>query len=931
MMMLQTCYSERRLLDYLLGRLGEQESQRLEAHLQQCPACEETAAHLEAEDTLLLHLRSVSRDALPPEDGRFAASVERIQQMVPPRDRLSSESRSAQENSGSSDMVGPLGSYELLELIGHGGMGAVYRGRHRRLDRMVAIKLLPSRFVSDPEAIARFRREMRTVGRLDHPAIITATDAGEHRGTHYLVMELVDGLDLARIARAVGPLQIREACDLVRQAALGLEYVHAQGVVHRDIKPSNLMLDCQGRVKILDLGLAQLGPWQQPVDEYTTVGQLMGTLDYMAPEQSESGGRTDYHSDLYSLGATLYRLLCGRAPYAVTRHLSPLEKLRLLASSEPAKLTTLRPDAPPELCELVDQLLARDPAERPAGAALVAQRLAALSDGATVASLLDQARERLAQEPLEDDEHHVLGMHGRAVALPAASGGGRRSGWKTLVATAALLPLLVLGGLFIVFETNKGQIVIQSDAADVQVRLVREGEPVEDLTIQHGTIATHVRAGDYEVVIDQPSDALVISDNTFTLRRGETVVTRITRRGPAEPVDTLLDTRIAETPPTAAPGPTYEGKTLHEWLALLERERAAPQVGAALNAIERLADLESGQEISEVVLRVAPKLRDSYASHVLGIVQKALEPQAVMETVLEQLATDDVEWQRRVVRNLEFAINLRKYPGSLDALVDRVAQLSLNQEYESLSDTAFARLIELAILQNERGESSEKASDALEQGLKATPAATRFALDRSWPESLQRIFIHWSAEQLTGNDVPKEKLIHALVNISVNIPLAVQMFPHLPQTIVNQFARHAAPLPVADDLIRLRPPFAEQALRMIRDAFRVSGQDVAGPPERVRTLMRNVGLLASPALLLASLATHPSLRTEDGEQIFQRILSQSAAQHKNMTRQSDPNASELFWWAMMPPQLAPAHMRREHSQRIPLHLISRAAVEKVAP
>jgi serine/threonine protein kinase len=228
--------------------------------------------------------------------------------------------------------------YEILELLDKGGMGAVYRGRHRRLDRMVAIKLLPSRYAKDPEAIARFQHEMRAVGRLHHPSIITATDAGEHHGTHFLVMELVDGLDLARIARALGRLPIAEACELIRQAALGLEYVHAQGVVHRDIKPSNLMLDRQGRIKILDLGLAQLGPWQQSVDEYTTVGQLIGTLDYMAPEQSDSGRRADYRSDLYSLGATLYRLLCGRAPYAITPHLSPLEKLRLLASSDPPRM-----------------------------------------------------------------------------------------------------------------------------------------------------------------------------------------------------------------------------------------------------------------------------------------------------------------------------------------------------------------------------------------------------------------------------------------------------------------------------------------------------------------------------------------------------------------------------------------------------------------
>src|SRR5690606_29552963 len=199
--------------------------------------------------------------------------------------------------------------------------------------------------------------------------------------------------------RALGPLEIGAACELIRQVALGLQYIHAQGVVHRDIKPSNLMLDSQGRVKILDLGLAQIGPWQQGSDDFTTVGQLMGTLDYMAPEQSESGQRADYRSDLYSLGATLYRLLCGHAPHAVTPHLSPLEKLRLLATCEPPKLATLRPDAPAELCHLVEQLLARDPAARPAGAASVAERLAPLCRAESLPGLLDRARVQIREVP----------------------------------------------------------------------------------------------------------------------------------------------------------------------------------------------------------------------------------------------------------------------------------------------------------------------------------------------------------------------------------------------------------------------------------------------------------------------------------------------------------------------------------------------------
>ena len=924
MAMVQECVSVQQLRDYLLGRLDDQESERLESHLRDCAACDETAANLEADDTLARHLRSVADGDPPLSDERIAASAERVKKMAPLLNEASQAASGDDDVSGPPDADAPLGGYELLERIGVGGMGAVYRGRHQRLDRIVAIKLLPSRVAGDPAAIARFQREMRAAGRLDHPAIVAATDAGEHGGTHFLVMELVDGLDLARIARAVGPLPIGEACELIRQAAIGLDYAHSRGVVHRDVKPSNLMLDRQGRVKILDLGLAQLGPWQQPVDEGTTVGQLMGTLDYMAPEQAESGQPTDYRADLYSLGATLFRLLCGRAPHAVTPHLSPLEKLRLLATSEPPKLVTLRTGAPPELCRLVDQLLSRSPADRPGSAAVVAERLQPLCEGAATAALLDRARERLVDQPTEnpsDDPGALATGAAMAAAGRGDSGNGRR-GPKAWIGAAAMLPLLLLAAIVVVLETSKGQVVIESEAADVQVRLLRDGEAVDEFTVQQGASATRVRAGKYEVVIDGPSDQLTVDDNTFTLRRGETVVTRITRRVPedaaAEPsarvVELPLVTELlraqyelqmlrqrlgdrhpkaveqqqrieaiekmlaaTEAPATPAPaGPTYEGKTLDEWLAIFERERAPEEVDAALRAIRALANRESADKVAAVVLRVARQLPEDYfplERSVFPILQKLNSPQTVMEHVLAQLSVDDPTWQRRILDGLGALIELGEHSESLDPLVDRVATLAMSQR-EDLSYAALRQLLNLSVQQQARGDSTEKVHAAWDRAMMQSIATehlfANIVLEPTWPEWVQQSFVRWSIEQLAADDVADEVLIRAAVNIAVNAPLAVEMSPDVPQTIADQLVRHVDPLPASEEWVLVQEPFADPAAQVVASTVLTK--------DRARAVRVGSRIQMTPTLLLASLAAQPLLNSEKATQVFRKFLQQPGSE-----------------------------------------------------
>ncbi len=287
-----------------------------------------------------------------------------------------------------SDRLASLGDYDLIEVLGRGGMGTVYRAEHRRLGKSVAIKVLPAERVHDPASVSRFEREMRAVGQLDHPHIVQAYDAREEQGTHFLVMQLVRGVDVAAIVQRHGPLRVPDACEIVRQAALGLQYAHERGLVHRDIKPSNLLLAQNGIVKILDMGLALLS-CDTHQGELTSTGEIMGTLDYIAPEQIASTHHVDIRADLYSLGCTLFKLLTGIAPFAGPASSNPLQKMRAHEREAPPPLTSLRPDLPAEVGAIVERLLAKDPDARYQTPQELADAIQPLCDGAELRTLIE--------------------------------------------------------------------------------------------------------------------------------------------------------------------------------------------------------------------------------------------------------------------------------------------------------------------------------------------------------------------------------------------------------------------------------------------------------------------------------------------------------------------------------------------------------------
>ncbi|MEX2287437.1 MAG: protein kinase [Planctomycetaceae bacterium] len=359
------CPAPDRLLAYSVGKLSEEDAGAITAHLEHCASCSRLMDSLDQEaDNLLVGLRSPQAADTYAGEAEFRRALSRVREF-PARQGNALDTRIAPNDPlRQLDGVSHVREYEICDLLGEGGMGTVYRAFHSRLKRSVALKILAADRMRNPVAVERFEREMELVGRLDHPNIVRATDAGEFEGTHFLAMEYVAGQDLSRLVRRQGPLPVAVACELIRQAALGLQHAHEHGLVHRDIKPSNLMLTDGGIVKILDLGLARLHSETPVANDLTNPGELMGTVDYMAPEQATDTHNVDIRADLYSLGCTLYQLLAGEAPFSGSQYPSTYLKVKAHAEQPPPPIAARCPDVPEQLVNVLKRLLAKDPADR---------------------------------------------------------------------------------------------------------------------------------------------------------------------------------------------------------------------------------------------------------------------------------------------------------------------------------------------------------------------------------------------------------------------------------------------------------------------------------------------------------------------------------------------------------------------------------------
>ncbi len=461
-----------------------------------------------------------------------------------------------------------LGPYRILGPLGSGGMSTVLLAQHERLKRRFAIKLLPRERVDHPGWLSRFEREMVAAAALEHTHVVRTTDAGHEDGWHFLVMEYLDGLDVGCIARRIGPLAVRDACEIVRQAALGLAHIHAAGLVHRDIKPSNLMLTRGGIVKVLDLGLVLDG--DDPIcvdDRLTTVGHLMGTVAFMSPEQLADSRDVDRRADLYSLGATLFRLIAGRSPHE--RHGGLTKQILAITQNDAPRLDSIREDIDENVVGLVAEMLARDPSERPASADEIASRLEAPATGHRLKKLISTAAKT------SDEAGSVWHTTPPASAASGTPPRHRISPWIAGGMFAAFL----LAAIVFKIQTDRGELVVHSQLDGLTVNVKQDDELVEQLEVSSDQ-DNHIvlRKGTYRVEIEGGGEALKLSNEVVTIGRGTT-----------SDLQVIASANQDSGASGAESTELYQGHDLDYWMQAIRYERDISVVVRGMLAVQTLA------------------------------------------------------------------------------------------------------------------------------------------------------------------------------------------------------------------------------------------------------------------------------------------------------------------------------------------------------
>jgi formylglycine-generating enzyme required for sulfatase activity/serine/threonine protein kinase len=421
-----------------------------------------------------------------------------------------------------------LGNYVLMEKIGAGGMGQVFKAEHRRMKRMVAIKLLPPAMTKDKAAIARFEREVEAAAKLRHANIVAADDADCANGVHFLVMELVPGKDLSALVKQFGPFSVENAINYVLQAARGLEFAHKKGVVHRDIKPANLLLSDEGVVKILDMGLARLDVDGDgaPQAELTSTGMTMGTVDYMAPEQALDSKTADARADIYALGCSLHFLLLGKATYDGD---SLIKKLLAHREQPPPSLCAARADVPASLETIFKRMVAKKLEDRYQTMTEVIadlERVEANSPATVMLPSSNSGQTRLSEtfgnsgfSFLNDQKSPTIQQTNTRLKSQTARANASVVGsppWKNRkvqIGVAGLAVVILLAGVIFRLKTRDGQLIVTVNEPDAEIQVLSDEGKVE--------ITRKGDLGPITISVDPGKHRLKVRKDGFEIYTGE--------------------------------------------------------------------------------------------------------------------------------------------------------------------------------------------------------------------------------------------------------------------------------------------------------------------------------------------------------------------------------------------------------------------------
>jgi tetratricopeptide (TPR) repeat protein/predicted Ser/Thr protein kinase len=496
---------------YATNELPPHETDAINRHLVVCPDCRRTL------DALLGGTATPVSQLTPPPD--FAAGRPSDAQPTRPSP-LGRASVPQVQTPGVPPQLNGHPRYRVLKVLGEGGMGTVYLAEQVRMGRKVALKVIHPHLLHRDSALPRFLHEVRAAARLSHPNIVQAFDADEAGGMHFFVMEYVKGMTLAKYLEREGPLPVHVACHFARQAAHGLQHAHEHGMIHRDIKPQNLMLTAKGQLKVLDFGLARLAGRH---GQFTGAGIVVGTADYMAPEQTKDSHTIDTRADIYALGCTLYQMLSGRVPFSGG---TDIEKMIKHAMDAPPPLRDLRPDLPEALYAVVDKMMAKAPEDRFQVPADAARALAPFVHGH-------------AQQPAPAPRApSVPALQHTSPVLPPVVADAPPPRRRVARWAALALALCAAGAATaLALRAPRGELALETVCDDVDVLVKQNGTVVTVLDVNRPRVA--LPDGRYALVVElgkdgKPRDDVAISLTEADVKRGERV-TAVVRRVPKQP------------------------------------------------------------------------------------------------------------------------------------------------------------------------------------------------------------------------------------------------------------------------------------------------------------------------------------------------------------------------------------------------------------